>query len=529
MRVALVRAASSHTNDIFIDEHLGLGYLAAALDANTSAISRVFEEPAYSGRNRDFLGEVVDFAPDIVGFTVDYTNACRTADISAAVRGELRCAGKQPLCVWGGHHASLCASAIVESSLADYVLPGNAEASFCELVLRASEDNLPPERVFFADRHRYWDPSCIDSGLHFLMPMRPRRDTLDILAQNGDLRAARIVTSRGCPYSCSFCTTPTLRERAQLPVWQARPAEDVVQEIAEIREAYGVRTIYVNDDLYIDGSRMAKQRALKIASLLMEHGIDVKYKTQLRIDSLTPHRDDSLLLKLRESGMSRVFLGVETGIDRYLRVLGKRVQAANARAAVEWFEANGVHVTPGRILFMPETTWEDLQEAASFFASLTKAFYLLRRPHFRLMLFPGTVLYKAYLEAGRIARGEHLFSVKYSCDHSSVSAFCDALEEFYPRFIAVAADIFGALSLQYEADHDLGISEYDTAGIREASDLATVRFMRRNIELRDGWRSDAFHVFAAEFLEDLGQIRLRLPQELQQGRAMAEHRLSGGP
>ena len=67
MRVAFIRVASGQTNDIFIDEHLGLGYLAATLDINQVAESRIFEKPAYNIAGLSFEVEIINYSPDILG------------------------------------------------------------------------------------------------------------------------------------------------------------------------------------------------------------------------------------------------------------------------------------------------------------------------------------------------------------------------------------------------------------------------------------------------------------------------------
>jgi anaerobic magnesium-protoporphyrin IX monomethyl ester cyclase len=502
-KVALIRASSNLVNDISIDEHLGLGYLAATLDVNKCGISRIFEESVYDAAHLSMDSEIEEFAPDVLAFTVDYTNVTRTRKVQAYLCSLINRNKAKPICVWGGHHASLCAREIINQHQADYVVAGNAEVSFCELVSQIATGCRPKKRLYISSNHQYWLKKHSSEQLSVKLPTRPRRDTLRVLHQNRLTKAARIVTSRGCPFSCKFCTTPSLRRMGLLPRLEVRSPEDVVQEIMELKYELGIRSFYINDDIFIDGSKQSKIRAKCLAELMLDQGLDVTFKTQLRVDSLSPDRDTNLLLYLREAGMARVFLGVENGVNEVLEELGKKTTAAQNLYAIDWYETNGIHVTPGRILFMPNTTWNDLRVTLNLFSRCQKAFYLLRRPNFRLMIFPGTEMYNDLMKKGKIKQGNHLFQVDYLFEHFSIFSFCSALENLYPDFIAVAGLLFHLLSMQFLPNFPDKFSVRNIAEVRLACEKATQDFMLANIDLADSWSISVFNDAAAIYLERL--------------------------
>ena len=505
MKVAFIRAASNLANDIFIDEHLGLGYLAATLEVNGAAESKIFEEPAYEIAGLSFETEVVKFSPDVLAFTVDYTNITRTMDLQSRLCSLVGWRKTIPVRVWGGHHASLCADEILQRDLADYVVPGNAEVSFCELVFQIAKGHRPPRGVFLPSGYQYWHRGLSERTVK--LPSAPRRDTLRLLTQIKSMsNAARILTSRGCPFSCNFCTTPALRRMELIPARDYRCPEDVAQEIEELRAIWGVHTFYFNDDLFIDGSSQSKLRASKLAQILQARSMEISFHTQLRVDSLYPGEDNNLLVSLCTAGMNRVFLGIESGVDHVLYELGKRTTADQNLQAIRWYEAHGIHVTPGRILFMYNTTWKDFHTTVSFFEACKKVFYLMRRPNFRLAVFPGTDIYSTLKKYNRIKPGDDLRWVEYHFDNESIASFCYALESFFPHFIDVARPLFRLLNMEFLSNLPKSVGQSLISNIRQECEQATCAFFQANMNLEENWNLSAFQLAAEQYLEHLTHI-----------------------
>ena len=114
---------------------------------------------------------------------------------------------------------------------------------------------------------------------------------------------AQVITSRGCPYNCVFCSIHTIWGRQ----WRYRRPENVVEEIETIVSKYKIKEIDFEDD----NLTLNRKRAEKIFDLLTERDLGIEWHTPngVRADTL----DEPLLRKMKRSGCSTIWIGVESG------------------------------------------------------------------------------------------------------------------------------------------------------------------------------------------------------------------------
>lgn len=131
-------------------------------------------------------------------------------------------------------------------------------------------------------------------------------------------KMAGIITSRGCPYECTFCTFRRVKYRE-------RAVDRVVKEI-EQRAAEGAKFLIIFDDNFL----MRRQRVVEIAEEIIKKRIRLKIALQGRVDFV----DDRLLKKLREAGVIILLLGVESGNQDVLDFYKKDINVEQARRAI---------------------------------------------------------------------------------------------------------------------------------------------------------------------------------------------------
>ncbi|MBA4368651.1 MAG: hypothetical protein C0403_13550 [Desulfobacterium sp.] len=122
-----------------------------------------------------------------------------------------------------------------------------------------------------------------------------------------------MITSRGCPFKCSFCTTP-LTSRGK---WRAFSEDRVVKEIKELHTVYGVEDIAIQDDNFSANPG----RAIRICQMIKEQGIRVRLSlpSGVRTETLTPHTLDVF----RQGGVSYLSLSPESGSKKIRRLMNK--------------------------------------------------------------------------------------------------------------------------------------------------------------------------------------------------------------
>src|SRR5262249_35293216 len=121
-------------------------------------------------------------------------------------------------------------------------------------------------------------------------------------------------SSHGCPYDCSFCSNASLYGRA----WNALPAVRVVEELVEVVKRFRLHMVSIVDDNFL----VDRQRGVDIAAGLLAAGVQFDWYIQTTANFLLRSSDADIRL-MRQSGLSRVFIGAESGSDDVLRSVNK--------------------------------------------------------------------------------------------------------------------------------------------------------------------------------------------------------------
>ena len=233
----------------------------------------------------------------------------------------------------------------------------------------------------------------------FPFPLRPVNDgeTVSILA------------SRGCYNHCRFCPIPAFYNDG--PLWRGRSPDDVAEEIAALR-ARGAEDFYFVDPNFIGPGARGKERTRRLLGLLEPMALTFGMET--RANDL----DDELLDRLVSAGMQSLLIGVESGSHRILETLDKHGLVSSSEAAIQACRKAGIEPEVGFLMFVPDSTVEDLGENLAYL----KRNHLLDRLDrtanllcHRQIIFMGTSGYGQFRQQGRItAAGPLGFQVDVS-------------------------------------------------------------------------------------------------------------------
>ena len=274
--------------DPFLDDDkrnppLGVLYLAA-----------VVRQEGYPVRMTDLRGrKEEDFAEqigeaDVYGITAASPEYATALAIARAARRK----NPKACIVLGGIHATSVPDSIDE--VFDVIVVGEGEASFVRLLNdRESAKNMP--RI-------YRSPAIPDIDA---LPY-PARDLLpfdSVFSKNafsvGGEYAGTLITSRGCPYNCSFCASETMWQRKAV---RFRSPDNVIGELSEMIERYGVRCYRFQDDTMTLRRDRLKELCEKLAPL------DIRWRTTTRVDQADIER----LQMMKDAGCEEVGYGVES-------------------------------------------------------------------------------------------------------------------------------------------------------------------------------------------------------------------------
>lgn len=292
--------------------------------------------------------ELLSIKPDIAGISQWTHNRHNSMELAA------KCRRMFPSCtiVMGGGHATFCQEDILtDGSPVDIVILGEGEQTLLELVNLHSTctdwrniDGLAFRQdetiVTTAPRKLLADLDKLPQPARYL----DRSIGIDL-----QLQPEFIVTARGCPSACYFCSSPAFWGRKV----RFRSPRDIVDEILFIRQKYGLIYFSIRDDTFTAD----RKRAFEFCSFLISRQADILWNCQSRVSAI----DEELLIMMKRAGCECVQLGVESGSPRILKQLGKTIDPEQIVHACAMIKKIGINLSIYLISDIPGETSEDLQ------------------------------------------------------------------------------------------------------------------------------------------------------------------------
>jgi anaerobic magnesium-protoporphyrin IX monomethyl ester cyclase len=369
-----------------------------------------------------------DFAPDLVVTMTGFYIFGADLEALGAVKSALPPATRFA-CF--GYLPSQFPDEVVRSGPADIVLMDEPELAFSEVYDRLAAgqplDGVPG--VAFRDGTRVT-----------VNPRRPRVADLDALPFpdhsliNPDLynesflgrRIATVMTSRGCPFGCTYCVR-TFGRRLVL-----RSAGNVLDEVERLVRVNGIRNIrFMDDTLAVD-----RGRAAAIFEGLIERGLDLNWTCLTRVDTL----DEPLLRLMRRSGCRRMYVGVESGSPRILERLRKGLTVEQIERQIAMVRRAGMEVSAFFIVGAPGETEADLGRSIALARRLDIDYIIVTQ----IQAWPGTELWREWQARVRLS----LFPFRIEWDEPRDLAAWERrfYREFYlrPEYVLRRLREFGA-------------------------------------------------------------------------------------
>ncbi len=281
----------------------------------------------------------------------------------------------------GGPHATPFASEILERVQSiDTVTLGESEATFLELLQRLEKGERTTGIAGSAYRAE---------GTVHIAKSRPSLRKLDELSPPQNYFATHIMmTSRGCPWQCTFCGAETTWGRG----FRGHSVKYAVDSMEKALEKLTVRMIQIKDDTFTAN----KKRALQICEEIERRGLKFLWSCDTRVDVL----DAELLLAMRRAGCQRLSLGVESGSNAILENIDKKITAEEIVVSTNLAKEVGIQVRYFMMLGNRGETVETFEE--------TRAFLDIALPHQYvfscLSIYPGTVDFKDAVKAGWLSK-----------------------------------------------------------------------------------------------------------------------------
>ena len=365
---------------------VGLGSLNALL-RKEGHHSRVANLSTYSWHEISKL--LADNPPSLLGvsqFTHNRFESLRLARMAKEANPEC-------FVVFGGPHATHRFNELLaQNKIVDAVVVGEGEETFCELArCLVTSENCDLRSV---------KGIAFRSGKDIVVtPPRPPLDDLDALplaaACFGDalgVDAHRqmefIITSRGCPASCSFCSSPRFWGKGL----RFRSPRSIVDEIRYIRDHYGLIYFSIRDDTFTAD----RERVREFCRLLLQEKIYILWNCQSRVNAV----DENVLSWMKRAGCECIQFGVESGSPRVLTTLGKGVTPEQVKWAAQAVRRAGILLSVYLITGVPGESVQDLKQTLRLLDAINAHDGQVSP----LAYYPGTRLFEEGVRSGTVAR-----------------------------------------------------------------------------------------------------------------------------
>ena len=177
------------------------------------------------------------------------------------------------------------------------------------------------------------------------------------------LPVTNIITSRGCPFNCSFCSKSIFGSHVR----QVSP-EMVLEEIKMLITNFKIKELYFCDDSFTLG----RKRCIEICELMLKYNLDLTWSCSTRVNLV-----DTYLLKLmKRAGCVSIGYGVESGDSQILAQINKGISFGQIRDAIKWTRSAGIESRTSYIFGFPGENSDTMKKTFNFAKALNSDFVI---------------------------------------------------------------------------------------------------------------------------------------------------------
>ncbi|MCP4649289.1 MAG: radical SAM protein [PVC group bacterium] len=409
---------------------LGLAYLAAVLRNNNIQV-KIFDALASRLSMEDVCEIIQREKPDFCGITV------LSQQIKAVQKlvAKLKIISPSTKIVLGGPHIHFEHENVIIDSNVDFCVRGEGEETVLELIQAVNKktDLRVVKGIVFKDEN---NKVVINEQRQYIKNLDeipfPARDLLPMQTYKAPISLGSpgrpftsVLATRGCPFKCHYCSLTAMWGNQR-----RRSVENVLDELEELQEKYGIKYVSFVDDLLV----VNKKWAIALCQGMRERGINIEWDCCGRIGVM----DEELLLEMKKANCRCVIYGIEFGSQKILDWIQR---CYTIQQVIDTVEMTAKAKIPIKGLFMmgyPTETKETLQETISLAKKLKLDYVTLSI----VAPYSGTKLYEYCKENNVLCdmdqKGKDVLQLRYKAialEHLTVDDLINYYKKFYFAYI----------------------------------------------------------------------------------------------
>lgn len=343
------------SNEDVFHPPLSITYLSSVLN-NTSHNAEIFDMPINNYSRKDLVKKVKRNDYDAVGFTA--TTSAFPKAVKCANR--IKELGDIKTIVGGSHVTFRPKKSLKNSPSLDVVVRGEGEITLKKLLDGFENSDISNVKGI---TYRINNSLVNNVDREYIKNLDelpfPDFEKLPI-KKYVDIESLGTMTSRGCPYNCTFCSSAKMWG----PKARMRSVNNVMKEVEQIigKYNYSGKEFWFYDDAFT----LNKNRVRKICNEFKTRNINLRWKCLGRVNSV----NKKLLKKMKEAGCFRIAFGIESGSKRTLERINKHITLKEAKKAVKNANEVGLEVETYFIIGFPWETKKDFKKTINFINNL---------------------------------------------------------------------------------------------------------------------------------------------------------------
>lgn len=370
---------------------LGLCYLAA-VTRKAGFLTEIMDIPALGICAEDALKLILDKNPEYVGFSA----VSLAVENAAKLAEEIKRRAAQTITLLGGSHISALPEQTMERyPQFDFGVIGEGEETIACL-LEALRQRNSQLSVIKGIIYRDSQGLVVTPGRSLiedidLLPM-PAWDLLPDIRKHylptgyaiKRLPSFSLVTSRGCSYHCLFCDRSVFGNK-----YRRHSSQYIIDMLENLIYNYGIRDIRFNDDEFM----LDKAHLRELCQKMIDKKLKLSWSCLGRVDDV----DSGLLRMMKRAGCWQIRYGIESGSQKVLDAINKRINLKQAEEAVSLTRGAGIKTIGFFMMGLPTETEQDIQETIAFALKLKLDDFKINF----LAPFPGSRLFREIAKYGR--------------------------------------------------------------------------------------------------------------------------------